>query len=640
MCGILGQVVSGNAIARSANATKALNLLHHRGPDTGSLWLERNVLLGHRRLSIVDPSTRSNQPFIDGDLALVFNGEIYNYVAIRSELLSRGHKFKTGSDTEVLLAACREWDVDCISRLEGIFAFALWNRKTERLVLARDRYGEKPLFYTAIGSGLSFASEVQALTAMFDENPNIDEVALGLYFKLSYIPAPSTIFEGVFLLEPGQWLEWSADFGVITQKHYKLSEHVLDEKQIENDYETAQRDLRKMLNESVKLRMESADVPVATFLSGGIDSSIVTALAAQGSGTAISAYSLSFPNEPDFDESHYARLLADKYANVNHRVIEADEQCILEYAEGFLSNLGEPYADASILPTGFLSSHVEEKVVLGGDGADEVFAGYGVYQAIRISTALPEALRHLFSLVPPVKNPAAIGVPLLRGLALLHRHIKPSSIDSYLSWRSYTDAEWFEAFGFNDKGMEVVKARLEDICFDTLRGVQVADMMFNLPNDMLRKVDYASMAHGLEVRLPFLDSKLVHWALRQPEVFRMKGKVRKRILKDAFGDILPNELINRRKQGFLLPLRNWFKSGQVNLNLRDLLDGQDRFSKKTVIALLKLHESGRADYSVLLWALYVYLIWHKSLELLRNRKPPTLISSTDLSDGSRVISFQ
>ena len=172
---------------------------------------------------------------------------------------------------------------------------------------------------------------------MFDEYPNIDEAALGLYFKLPYIPAPSTIFEGVFLLEPGQWLEWSADFGAVKQKHYHLSERVFDEKQNENDYETAQRDLRKMLNESVKLRMESADVPVATFLSGGIDSSIVTALAAQGSGTEISAYSLSFPNEPDFDESIYARLLADQYANINHRVIEADEQRILEYADGFLS---------------------------------------------------------------------------------------------------------------------------------------------------------------------------------------------------------------------------------------------------------------------------------------------------------------
>jgi len=614
MCGILGAVGSASDGLNDAAFIDALDLIRHRGPDGGAVWHEQEVRLGHRRLAIVDLAERAEQPMFAGDLALVFNGEIYNYRALRAELQGAGHSFKTTSDTEVLLRAWMQWGRECLARLEGMFAFAMWDRRTRHLTLVRDRFGEKPLFVHRRAGGLAFASEMPPLIRLAKGTLIEDAAAIGLFFLYSYIPAPYGAFEGVSQLEPGCWLEWSSADGLRLGRYFDLHTAVAAAVHLpQPDYATAVVQLRERLTDAVRLRVETADVPVATLLSGGIDSSVITTLAARTTDQPLAVYSLGFPEDPDFDESDYARAVARTLPNVQHHVVAATEERVIGFASQVLDSLGEPFADASILTTSLLCSQINEKVVLGGDAADELFAGYGVYPAILRGGSLPAPLRGLLRLVPPHSIPSSIASATLRAAALFHRHLRDDPLEAYLSWRTYADPSTLAALGIDCSASTAVRDRMGNKFSGSLRDIQSMDVSFNLPNDMLKKVDYAAMVHGLEVRLPFLDSQLVHWALALPDSYRLSGGVRKRILRDAFADILPPQVMTRGKMGFLLPIRRWFRSGRLRAELEALLDAQYRFHRARAHELLAEHTSGRVDNSVLLWSLYVYLRWQKRL---------------------------
>lgn len=623
MCGILGAVGLACDGLDDATFIDALDLIRHRGPDGGAVWHESGVRFGHRRLAIVDLAERADQPMFVGDLAIVFNGEIYNFRALRAELQEAGYSFKTTSDTEVLLCAWMEWGIDCLKRLEGMFAFAMWDRRTRRLTLARDRYGEKPLFIHQRTGGLAFASEMPPLIRLANGVLTEDVAAIGLFFLYSYIPAPYGAFEGVAQLEPGCWLEWSEADGIRQGRYYDLGAALADAaKAPQPSYASAVAQLRELLSDAVRLRVQTADVPVATLLSGGIDSSVITILAARATSQKLSAYSLGFPEDPDFDETDYARAVAETLPNVQHHVVAATEERVLDFASQVFDRLGEPFADASILPTSLLSSQINEKVVLGGDAADELFAGYGVYPAILRGATLPAPLRSLLLRLPPHSNPPSIKNSTLRAAALFHRHLRDNPLDAYLSWRTYAEPSMLASLGIDCSANVTVRDRVESTFNGSLRDIQTMDVTFNLPNDMLKKVDYAAMVHGLEVRLPFLDSRLVHWALALPDSYRLSGGVRKRILRDAFAGMLPPRVITRGKMGFLLPIRRWFRNGQLRTELQALLDVQTRFDRAHAYELIAEHVAGRADNSVLLWSLYVYLLWRQRLPIWASHIAP------------------
>lgn len=603
MCGIVGGINHSGSTGRDM-ITEALAKMKHRGPDAEGIYESSPVFLGHRRLSIIDPNPRANQPFRLGPFVITFNGEIYNYRSVRQDLERLGFSFETESDTEVILAAFRHEGINCLKRFEGMFAFAIWDEEKKQLTLARDRFGEKPLIYYMDREQFLFASEIPPLeTLVGRDRLEINEEAISLYFQLSYIPAPHSPYRRMQQLEPSHWLQLdAASWTIQTNKYYTLSpKPCLINK---ND---AVAELRRRLSDSINLRLSAADVPVATFLSGGIDSSIVSALASDLSSSGVRAYSIGFPDDPGFDESPYARMVAKQHPNIRHTVIHANESLLLDFTDRTLSLVGEPYGDASIIPTAFLCSHVEEKVILGGDGADELFAGYGVYAAMRASARLPRLLKHLARCLPIPGNPHNIANAKLRAFALFQSHLKDNPLDEYFSWRSYGSVSDIQALGVGSDAD--IHSIVGNPTLDTLNDLLALDIHFNLPNDMLKKADLASMQHGLEIRLPYLDSGIVEFALSLPENLLIHNGERKHILREAYQDLLPKPVLTRRKQGFLLPMRRWFATGALKDRLLDMINLNCPLDKTAVRSLLDEHQKGIHDHSVLLWNCYVYCKW-------------------------------
>lgn len=616
MCGLAGGLwKDASAQAPLARCAASLAAIAHRGPDAQGDHFEAGVFLGHRRLSIIDLDPRSTQPMHAGPFSVVFNGEIYNYRELRVDLERRGCVFRTDSDTEVLLEAFALDGLDCLTSLEGMFSFAIWDRDRRRLTLARDRYGEKPMVYLEDGQRLLFASEIPAVQILAGACLDIDQASLPLFFRFSYLPAPYTPFKGMQQLRPGHWLQLDLDSWYQREGCYYhvLSSSHARARQAEMTFENAKSELRRRLILSVRQRLAASDVPVATFLSGGLDSSIVSSIAAQSTGQRIAAYSIGFPNDPAFDESPYARLLASHHPQLDHHVIDVTEEKLADFTDATLAHLGEPYADASLIPTAFLCSQVAEKVILGGDGADELFAGYGVYSAIQMSARIPRWIKSLLRLLPLLHgNPADIENPALRAAAFFQMHMRDTAGEEYLSWRSYASAGQLTSLGFSVPSERSLPGDSSDLDIETLRDILVTDMRFNLPADMLKKVDLASMQHGLEVRLPFLDSGLVEFALGLPADFLITGGVRKHILREAFRDMLPPDILTRRKKGFLLPVRKWMKDGRMRDELLDIAAGQSVLEKCAIEKFANEHRQMKADYSQLLWECYVFLKWKRA----------------------------
>lgn len=605
MCGLLGGIGPGVERIDDGAARAALSCLRHRGPDAEGLWRARGAFLGHRRLSIIDLDPRANQPMRRGPLVIVYNGEIYNFRELRRQLESRGATFTTSSDTEVLLVGCAERGMSFLDDVEGMFSFALWDDRDQSVSLARDRFGEKPLFVLTERDRVLFASELSPLERLATVPLQEDPKAIGLYFRFSYVPAPFAPLQSMSQLEPGAWMRVGPDLSVRTQRYYTVPRQSDEAK----SYPQAVSELRERLTRSVSERLAAADVPVATLLSGGVDSSIVTVLADRTYGKRVRAYSLGFPDDPQFDESHYARAVAQRLPSVEHRLVPARVEDLLTFTDRLFDHLSEPLADASLVPSAYLLSHVEEKVVLGGDGADEVFAGYGAYPAMVLSARLPRFVKQALRAIPASANPAAVSNPLLRSTALFHANLATDPVAEYLAWRTYARADVLARLGLDPGGERLVASQIAGASTGKLSDIQAVDIAFNLPNDMLRKVDIASMMFGIEVRLPYLDSDLVRFALALPDDFRVRGQNRKRILRDAFAADLPPEILSRRKMGFLMPIRAWFRAGPLHDHLDRLVAAQTRFDPASLRAIMAEHVSGQCDHSVLLWSLLVYLRW-------------------------------
>ena len=613
MCGIAGFV--GRGTRQQLGAMVAT--LAHRGPDAAGLWNddEERVFLGHRRLSILDIDC-GRQPMgtMDGSLVVTFNGEIYNHVALREQLVQRGHKFETDhSDTEVLLHGYREWGEELPLHLNGMFAFALWDRARQRLFCARDHFGEKPFFYAQRGDFFAFGSELTALESLPTLDLRRSSRSIQKYMAYGYVPAPLTIYENASKLPSGHTLTWQAGNSVCEVKRYWSFE--LEPFAAPSAAQEAQWDeqLRELLDRSVRARLQ-ADVPVGIFLSGGIDSSTVAALAAR-SGAKVKTFTIGF-KEKSFDESEIAMRMA-AHLGTEH----AEQIFSIGEARGMLgeilSGLDEPLGDASLLPTSMLSRFARQsvKVALGGDGADELFAGYDPFLALRkaeiYNRMVPKpvhlAIRLLLGRMPVSHANMSFDFKLkrtLRGLAIPSAYRLPV-------WMSGFDPA--DAPALFDQPLSLEELFSEAIeLWEKNPSASIGDRTLQyftnlyLQNDILVKTDRASMRYGLEVRSPFLDNDVVDFMRKIPYVYKLRHGRTKFLLKRAMKPLLPTETIERGKKGFGVPIGQWFQRGAIEFDLAKPLPP---IRTEFIARSLAEHMNGKVDHRMLLWNFIALQSW-------------------------------
>lgn len=591
-----------------------------RGPDNGNIYIDENVGLAHRRLSIIDLST-GNQPMrIGEDVVIVYNGECYNFKELREKLVSIGHVFQTTSDTEVVARCYLEYGIEgCLSRLEGMFAFAIYDKQRKKVYIARDRYGEKPLYYYEDDHAFYFASELKAFTPSLDIY-SIDETALNLFLTLSYIPAPYTIYKGIHKLQQGCYLEFDE------QCNYELHQHYSPVGEIKNNeplnYIDAIEKLKILLTDSVKQRMVS-DVPMGAFLSGGVDSSIICCLMASLSDNPINTFSIGF-DERDYDESGRAETVA-KHIGSNHRKFILHYNDVLDILDDIIAYYDEPFGDSSAIPSYYVAklAHEDVKVVLTGDCADELFGGYEKYLAQYYSEKyqkLPKLVRKGFE---KIVNAVPLNDYTNNGLRKAKKVIQYSNdtgLDLYYDML---------CLGFNDKERANllkpefytdIKKNYEDF-YNSLSNTttylqreQLIDVYRVQEGQMFPKVDRACMHNSLENRAPFIDGGIVEFALNLPDKYKIEGNNKKKILKDAFRDILPKETLEFSKRGFGVPVDHWFrnelKKELMSLLNRELIKEQGIFNYDYIAKLLKEHISGKENHKGMLWNLFVFQKWY------------------------------
>jgi asparagine synthase (glutamine-hydrolysing) len=618
MCGIAGFILrEGEAPPGLVQAM--CDQMRHRGPDDEGFYVEGGCALGMRRLSIIDLNT-GHQPISNEDESIwvVFNGEIYNYQELREELARKGHRFLTHSDTETLVHLYEEEGQEGLSRLRGMFAFAIWDRRNRRLFLARDRFGKKPLYYAALPQGFYFASELKCLRTA-GVPLEVDREALRLYFQFTYIPDPYTAFLSVRKLPPGCWLSLESD-GTLRQGRYWRPPVPMERAAPQmSEAETCAR-LRAAFDEAVRVRM-IADVPLGAFLSGGIDSSSVVASMALQSPQPVKTFSIGF-EEPAFNELPYAGLLARKYGTEHHAIVVRPDS--IDLVSRLVRHFGEPFGDSSAIPTfivsEFAARHV--KVALSGDGGDELFAGYSRFatvQKMRPLDRLPRAALRLLSWVAERLPYSAYGKNYLHMLSCqsaLDRYFERNFAPYFLR-RELLQPEWMlpaEA-GFLARALAEFMLPAEA---DILSQVLYFETTVNLPGDMLVKVDRMSMANSLEVRCPMLDHRLAEVAAAIPHHWKIRDGKGKYLFIRALGDRLPPELLKHQKMGFAVPLADWFR-GPLRSLLWDHLTGS-RFLDRGIVRpgflkkMLKEHDSGRRDNHHWLWALLMLELWFRELE--------------------------
>jgi asparagine synthase (glutamine-hydrolysing) len=623
MCGIAGRVnyVSGTPVSPQVLRDMS-GLLTHRGPDGADVFARGPAGLGHRRLAVIDLSEAGCQPMstADGRLWLTFNGEIYNFQELRAELEARGHRFRSHTDSETILYAYREFGVDCLLRLRGMFAFALWDEPRQRLFVARDRLGKKPLFYRTDQDGIAFASEPKAFLADPSFAAVPDPEALSAYLTYQYVPSPLSAFAGVRKLPPAHYL--LAENGQVTiQRYWKLS---YARKRRLSDGEAVE-ELRHRLRDAVRIRLVS-DVPLGAFLSGGIDSGSVVALMSELGSGPVNTFSIGF-EEKEYDELPYARLVAERYGT-NHRefVVRPDALHILPR---LVWHYNEPFADSSAIPT-FLLSELTRRyvtVALNGDAGDENFAGYERYRANVLAQRydrIPGVLRH------PVERLAGLLPGSTRSRTLVSKGkrfleaLSETPERRYVRWMSHFDSslkaelcrrEFLEAAG-PDPAEILLRSYAASDAPDFIDATLDVDVNNYLPDDLLVKVDIATMAHGLEARSPLLDHELVEFAASLPSSLKLRGGVKKYILKQAVRPLLPREIIERPKMGFGVPLDSWFRHELKELAHDVLLSASLRnrgyFRQPVIERLLAEHVAGARSWHYQLWNLLMLELWHRA----------------------------
>ncbi|HEX8054054.1 MAG TPA: asparagine synthase (glutamine-hydrolyzing) [Thermoleophilaceae bacterium] len=618
MCGICGQASLDGVTGRDPAALQSMNeALFHRGPDSDGMLLDGPVGLAMRRLSIIDLAG-GDQPISneDGSVHVIQNGEIYNYRELMAGLEQRGHRFSTHSDTEALVHLYEERGPRFVEDLRGMFAIALWDAGRRRLVLARDRFGIKPLYYATARGVLSFASELKALMRQPELSGEVDLDAVEAFLAFNSIPAPLTIYREARKLPPGHLLVWEG--GATRVERYARPGPARAGEQLGGTEDELAEELRERLRDSVRAHLV-ADVPVGVMLSGGVDSSALAALASQESSGRVNTFSIGF-EERSFNELDLARLVAERYGTEHHELVVRPDAAELmhEIAEFF----DEPFADSSALPTYLVSKLASEhvKVALSGEGGDELFGGYFTYVADLIAPVVGRpvaALRPLVERLPSSSRRTSLDYMAKRfaragALPPLERHH---------GWKEiFAPEARAELLGPRRTGvrdpLDVDRARYAETAgSEAIARLQDVDVGIYLPDDLLTKTDRASMAHSLEARVPFLDTALADFALALPRRMRVRGLQKKRLLRKAVAPLVPREIHRGRKRGFSIPAAAWLR-GELEPFAREVLSpdtvrSQGFFDPATVTAILDRHVSGREDLSRQLWGLMSFGLWHE-----------------------------
>ncbi|MBM4370422.1 MAG: asparagine synthase (glutamine-hydrolyzing) [Deltaproteobacteria bacterium] len=626
MCGICGFTFRTRPdFEPDAVLERMKDRLRHRGPDGEGSWAGEGVRLGHRRLNIVDLEGGA-QPMAneDGMVITSFNGELYNHLDLRGGLEARGHRFRTRSDTEALVHLWEEKGVDTPAELRGMFAISLWDERQGCLFLARDRLGKKPLYWARTREGLAFGSELTALLEHPGVGRDLDPVSLRRYLLFDAVPAPGSILRGVHKLEPGTWLLWTRDSGLRLGRYWDLTFPPRDQRP--PPVPEAARTLRQLLSDSVRARLMS-DVPLGVFLSGGIDSSaVVAAMRDHREGPAIQSFSIGF-EDPSFDETVHAATVA-RHFGTTHRHKTLTPRTMLDKLPGIMARLDEPLADGSLIPVYLLSEFTREHVTvaLGGDGGDELNLGYPTFQAHRIAAWLgwlPRPLRAALTAAVdrlPVSH-ANISFDykarqLMKGLAYhpSHRHfvwigaLPPPEQRPLLHGDVLAAAPDEEVFAVVDRHAGACAPRDS---YDLLTYLYAKLYMCD---DILCKVDRASMMHGLEARAPFLDTPLVEFLAGLPTSYKLRGMTMKYLLRRAFARDLPREILARPKKGFGVPIARWLR-GELRSWAGDLLHADGHLTAlglepAGVRDLFHQHQAGVRDHRKALWSVIVLLLWY------------------------------
>jgi asparagine synthase (glutamine-hydrolysing) len=623
MCGICGKINLSNELIDEGLLKKMTFCLSHRGPDDEGVFIKRNVGFGHRRLSIIDLSPHARQPMSneDGTIWIVYNGEIYNFPELREDLIKKGHLFRSRSDTETVLHLYEEFGVECLKYLRGMFAFAIWDETDQSLFLVRDRIGKKPLYYWHSSGTFSFASEIKSILqdSTFERIPDL--TAIHHYLTYQDVPSPWTAFKNIKKLPPAHYLILKN--GKVTIKRYWKLSYLPKHTMTEDDLK---KEILERLKEAVRMRLIS-DVPLGAFLSGGIDSSAVVAMMSEVMNKPVKTFSIGF-KEDAYNELNYAGIVAEKF-QTDHTEFVIEPKAI-DIIDKLIWHYNEPFADSSAIPTYYVSKLAREHVtvILNGDGGDENFAGYGRYIANEISmwmhrvfpSSFAKLLVPFISLIPHGKTPNNFFWRLKR---FLGEYIKSPEMRN-AHWLCHFTSDMKRELYTDDFFRDVSPTDSFDLILDKYREAEAssfldktlyADVMMYLPDDLLVKVDVASMANSLEARSPFLDHEFMEFAAKIPSALKLRGKTTKFILKEALKGILPDKVLFREKMGFGVPLDYWFRNELKDMVYDVLLDkktmSRGYFKKEAVGKILDEHLSNRWNWHNHIWNLLMLELWHR-----------------------------
>lgn len=610
MCGITGKIFfDKNRRVSNGELEKMTDVIRHRGPDDNGYYLNNNVGLGFRRLSILDLKS-GHQPLSNqsGKIWITFNGEIYNFVELRRGLEKKEYKFKTNTDTEVIVNLYEEYGEKCAEYLRGMFAFVIWDERKKSLFGARDRFGIKPFNYFIDDEKFVWGSEMKSILMSDNIKKDISLESLDYYFTYGYTPRNQSIYNQIKKLKPGHSfvLKPFEKDKLIIKQYWDLF-YSPDYSKSENYWKEV---LYESLNESVKMRMVS-DVPLGAFLSGGIDSSIVVALMALNSDQPIKTFSIGFKEEK-YNELKYARLIAEKYKTDHHEFLVEPQS--IELLPNLVTAYDEPFADSSAIPTYYVSKYTREyvTVALSGDGGDEIFAGYNSYDKMMMLNRKKHYPTSLFSVVNKMIPDHMFG----KGLAYYLSKNKTNIGAYFCLWKDYERRKIFlpEIKRKLEKNYsEKIKIKLLEAAEGNfLAKMQQLDMQTYMVDDILTKVDRASMMNSLEARVPLLDHKFAELSFRIPSELKMKGNIKKHIFKKSFSKILPPEIISHKKQGFAIPLSMWFKGNLKDYTYDSLLNSQHLYNfleKDKIQNILNNHQKGMRDYSEKIWSLLFLNEW-------------------------------
>jgi len=578
----------------------------HRGPDGEGFFVDDKVSLGHRRLSIIDLSEKGSQPMIYKHLVITFNGEIYNYIEIRTELQTLGHVFESNSDTEVILHAYEAWGNDCVNRFNGMWAFCIYDKKNNILFLSRDRFGVKPLNYYFDSNLFIFSSELKAIR-QHKLNLTIDKIALNYYFYQKYITGKHTIFEQISKLEPAHNLIYNLqtkDFRI--EKYFHLENEIEKSKSLPIDYRLSK--ISALLTDSVERRL-IADVPVGSFLSGGIDSSLISAIIAQKKED-FKTFSIGFKDKT-FDELPYSIIVSDYIKTKHHfKTLDSDSNLI----ENIFSRIDEPFGDPSLIPTYLLSKITREKVTvaLSGDAGDEVFGGYDTYKAFKINRFIPSCMmvliKKMFSKLPASDENVSMRFKIVKFAKDYHKN----AVKRHLNWMSQTTIDERKVL-LKDSFLSIDELFWRDDAF-SLSSIQITDFNTYLSGDILTKVDISSMLNSLEVRSPFLDFQLVPLVIGLPDKYKIRFFKTKWLLKKIAMDYLPSKIIHRKKQGFAVPISKWISESGL---IQDYISDKKYYihnliDYRAAMNFFDQHLKKKADYSRPLWLIFIFNFWYSN----------------------------